>query len=600
MDRETPPEYDRHVAVTSPGQAIDALRSPLSRFLPNAALGVGLVLGAGALLRYHGSGYGRWMLTLWLAALVILSLFFWSRSRSFPRIARLDLAIPAALALFFSPLYLLAGYRWPVQVNSDEIGIMSGAERWASAPNVDPFGLSDYFAFPALLFITWGKLGNLLGGVELANMRFLHAAVGLIVIAASYALFRQLLPRNWAICASLLLGFSHSYLMISRLAMRENTAVLMEVVAFALLLWGLRHKHELATFAGGLVAGLGFYVYYPGRATFPLWILFLIGLGLFYRRRFPVRGLVTLGLVGCTGFVLMAGPILIAERNAPRESTQFQRGALLIHEEGRELQRTWVFAPTVWAGYKKNVEFGLGTFNNEVVDHAFIYENRGHGFVDPLTGILLWLGVGVVGIRLFRRRVGPEGLLLLGSFIVLWLVFAFVVNKAPNYTRLLITLPFVAYLVTEAVRWLATRWRPVRYGPSAIVGTIVAAVVVWNLTIAWDFVQKGREFGDPIGSTGRYVQSHRDNPGQQFYVASPYFSFGPGEERIRLFAGDAQVGADVNASELSGFRGSPPFALFMMRSYWSTAGEPLAQRYPQGRLRNVVPGGTHVVFEVVR
>ena len=538
---------------------------------------------------------------LWLAALVVLSVFFWSRSRSFPRIARLDLAMPAALALLFSPLYLLAGYRWPVQVSSDEIGVMGGAERWASLPNVDPFGLSDYFGFPALLFVSWGKLGNLLGGVDLAHMRFLHAAVGLVVIAASYALFRQLLPRGWAICASLLLGFSHSFLMISRLAMRENTAVLMEVVALALLLWGLRHNHELATFAGGLVAGLGFYVYYPGRATFVLWILFLIGLGLFFRRSFPVRRLVALGIVGSTGFVLMAGPILIAERNAPREETQFQRGGLLIHKEGRELQKDWVFAPTVWDGYKKNVEWGLGTFNNNVVDHAWIYENHGHGFVDPLTGILLWLGVGVVGIRLFRRRAGPEALLLLVSFIVLWLSFAFVINKAPNYTRLLITLPFVVYLVTEAVRWLATRWRPVRYGPAAIVGTIVAAVVVWNLTIAWDFVQKGREFGDPIGSTGRYVQSHRDIPGQHFYIAHGYFTFGSGAERLHPFARDkTQVATDVDPGELSSFNATPPLALFMGRAVWSTEGTSLAERFPRGRLRNVVPGGTHVVFEVSR
>ena len=49
--------------------------------------------------------------------------------------------------------------------------------------------------------------------------------------------------------------------MISRLAMRENTAVLVAVIAFALLLWGLRNNHALATFFGGFVAGLGFYVY---------------------------------------------------------------------------------------------------------------------------------------------------------------------------------------------------------------------------------------------------------------------------------------------------------------------------------------------------
>lgn len=58
--------------------------------------------------------------------------------------------------------------------------------------------------------------------------------------------------------------------MISRLAMRENTSVLVELVALALLVWRLRRDHVLATFAGGVVAGLGFYVYFPARATFAL------------------------------------------------------------------------------------------------------------------------------------------------------------------------------------------------------------------------------------------------------------------------------------------------------------------------------------------
>ena len=87
-------------------------------------------------------------------------------------------------------------------------------------------------------------------------MRLLHAVVGLLTIAACYALFRQLLPRSWAFFAPLLVGVSHSMFMISRLAMRENTAVLVLVVALTLLLWGFRQHHELAIFLGGVAAGL--------------------------------------------------------------------------------------------------------------------------------------------------------------------------------------------------------------------------------------------------------------------------------------------------------------------------------------------------------
>ena len=59
--------------------------------------------------------------------------------------------------------------------------------------------------------------------------------------------------------------------------------------------WGLRERNELATFLGGIVSGLGFYVYYPARVAFPIWVLFLVAVALLYRRRFPVRWVVTAG-----------------------------------------------------------------------------------------------------------------------------------------------------------------------------------------------------------------------------------------------------------------------------------------------------------------
>jgi hypothetical protein len=584
------------------------LERPFSQQGPLAALVLGLALGVGSLVWYDRSGYSRGMLWAWLASLALLAAFFGSRSRAVPRIARLDVAVAPALALLFSPLYLLALYRWPVQVSSDEVAVLNVSRDYGMRHHVDLFGLSEYLARPALLFVAWGKMGHLLGGVNLYHMRLLEACFGLVGIAASYALFRQLLPRGWAICASCLVGFSHSYLVISRLAMRENTALLAEVIALALLLWGVRHDNELASFLGGIVAGLGFYVYYPSRATFPLWVLFLVAAAVMYRHRFPLRSLARLGAIGALGFVLMAGPIHIAENGAPLTEQKPQRETLMIYKDGRRVQRDWVFAKSTWDGYWINVKNGLGTFNDRVIDHGWIYKNPGHGFVDPLTGLLLWLGVGVVGIRLFRRRAGPESLLLLGSFLILWLSFAFVVNKSPNYTRLLVTVPFVAYLVTEALRWLAGRWRSVPRAGTVIAVGLVGLIAIWNLTIAWDFIQAGKRTGDSIGSTGRYVTAHAGIPGIHFYMSADdngnnaYYDWGNNgltPERLRVFAADdSQIGNAVNPYDLQNFAAPPPFAIFMRRPLWQTVATTFAARYPHGRLRNILPGGTHVVFEV--
>ncbi len=589
-------------------EAIDGLRSrPAARFLPHAALGIGLALGAGALLRYEGSGYGRSVLSLWIAALGVLSVFFWSRSRSVPRIARLDVAISGGLAFLFAPLYLHALDRWPVQVNADEVVVTSVARDYGARVGVDPFGISNYLARPSGLFVLWGNLAELLGEVDLYNVRVLHALFGLLTIAAAYVLLRQLLPRWWAVFATALVGINHAFLMISRLAMRENTAVLVEVVALALLFWGLRKDHELATFAGGLVAALGMYVYVPGRAVFPLWVFFLL-LCLFLRRDlFPRRQLARLGAIAAAGFVLMAGPVMIAESKIPSTTNTPQSDVLFINKEARELQQGWVFAPSFWEAYKTNISHGLGAFNNNEEDNAWIYKHPGHGFVDPLTGILLWLGVGVVAVGLVRRRRRDlAALLVLGSFVVLYLSFAFLINKAPSYPRMLIILPFVAYLVTEGVRWLADRWRTVRLGSVLVTAGLLSAIVVWNASIAWDFIQDGRKHGEPIGSTANYVKAHRDVPGQRFYFANQdtngslrYYEWGDPDSRIALSVRDSsQLGGTIDPSALSGFEASPPFALFMRRGAWNSGSSYLVDRYPQGRLRNVMPDGTRVVLEV--
>ena len=237
-------------------------------------------------------------------------------------------------------------------------------------------------------------------------------------------------------------------------------------------------------------------------------------------------------------------------------------------------QRDWVRARTIAEGYKKNVRWGLGTFNNKVADESFIYSNHGHGFVDPLTGILLWIGVAVLGIRVIRRRADEGVLLALSGFLILWLSFAFIVNKAPNYTRLLVTLPFVAYLVTEAVRWLAGRWRSVRGVPALLTVTALVALASWNLTIAWDFIQTGRRDGETIGSRDG-TSSPRRRRRQEVLPRDL------GERRMGLLLlreldvtvfpdtalrGQRRRWIDCRPRASGQVRGEPPFALLMRRT----------------------------------
>ena len=199
------------------------------------------------------------------------------------------------------------------------------------------------------------------------------------------------------------------------------------------------------------------------------------------------------------------------------------------------------------------------------------------------------------------------------GFLALYLSFAFLVTKAPNYTRLLVVVPFVAYLAVQAIRFLAERagglaarrsWAPERRVVAGTAALLVAAVGAWNLAHAWDYIQLGRTNGDDIGSTGRYAEDHREVAGQKFYVAAsderPYYSWGYEDgwrERVQIFVPDDPVDV-VDPATLGSFRTEPPFVLFLSDEAAAEHGRALTQLYPTGRLEKVTPHGWHMAFTV--
>ena len=185
-----------------------------------------------------------------------------------------------------------------------------------------------------------------------------------------------------------------------------------------------------------------------------------------------------------------------------------------------------MFASSVAGGLKTNFRWGLSTFNNTVTDHGFIYLNSGHGFVDPLTGIFLWVGLALVGIRLFRRRGGSRASssrcpassssgsrsrsCQQGAELHAPADHA-AVRRVPRHRRD----PFAGRQVAGAR--LATQWAT---GTRGLVGVTIAALAAWNLAIAWDFIQEGRKNGEAIGIDRPLHRVSRDIPGQKFFLAT--------------------------------------------------------------------------------
>ena len=239
-----------------------------------------------------------------------LSVFYWSESRVLPT-SQARPARPFALAASCSrPVSGSRSTGWPVQVSS------TSRRSWTSPRSRPPRRRSLrrqlYLGRPALLFSPGVSSAKLLGGIDLYHMRLLHALVGLLTIAACYALFRQLLPRGWALFATASSRREPLVFMISRLAMRENTAVLVEVVAFALLLWGLRQRPSLRDVLGRRRRRPRLLRLLPGRARSRSG-LSSSSCSAFFGSRFRCGGSCRPGAIALAGFVLMAAPIVIAE-----------------------------------------------------------------------------------------------------------------------------------------------------------------------------------------------------------------------------------------------------------------------------------------------
>jgi hypothetical protein len=142
---------------------------------------------------------------------------------------------------------------------------------------------------------------------------------------------------------------------------------------------------------------------------------------------------------------------------------------------------------------------------------------------------------------------------------------------------------------------------------SAVVATaVLLGVGIWNGAAARDYLRSGRDAGDDIGSTGRYVEKHRSFADERFYLAADegrwhYYTWGNKIDRLRLFvSSDRQLGGVIEPRQLRFFTADPPIAIFLNRDLWSQETRALKATYPRGRIHPITPDGRLLVFDVPR
>ena len=521
----------------------------------------------------------------------------WSKSK----IDEKDLILITLLLLVVAPFYLLFLYTVPFQVNTDEIAIMLVIKQ-AISQNIDVLGPSSYFDFPWLIFYFFGKAGSLLGGINLYNMRLIHAVSGVAIVASSYLFFRSFWGYFYSLLAALILGFNHSLMTISRMAMRDNTGLLFEVMSLAFLLHGLRKKSKLLSFIGGVFGGLSFYAYHPGRLTYFLWIAFIGSAFCFFRNKVNLKNYRSVILSSLLAFILTILPITVKTNSSSQEYTGYAKEQITLFKEGRELQQSWSGADTSTSAVKANILSGLGMFNSQVSDRGYVYPNDGHGFVDPVSGMLIWVGLSIIFVSWVRGKRKPGDLFGAEGFLIIWLLFTFFLTKNPNYTRLLIILPFTTYLVVTAIRKISHRFA----WPSDIALLVTLAIVSSNLIIFSDFALEGLSTGNDVGGTARIVESKKNIPEYNFYLVSdeqyPYYSWGDKSQWqswISFFTTENQRTTIVSPEEFSIESVEIPATIFLNKSLWNMYQASLNSEYSNPLVTELKLDGSLLAVEIL-
>jgi len=594
----------------------DGLRSTLERH--GLLLGLAAILWLVAVGRFGAYGFTWHTFVLWFGALVgVAQLARLVDGDLRAKLADLtqELAPLAALFAVFAPLYLLFLYHLPQQVNTDEISLMIFERQNVIRP-INLLGVSPYFSFPALPFVLFSRLGQLLGGINLSNMRLVHAGFGLLIILLGYALFRLHMPRGHALGGAILLGANHALLGISRLAQWDNLSLLAELAALIVLVAALRRGSLFIAVLGGFLAGLSFYVYLPGRITIVIWLLYLAACWLLRRDPQGRRLIMRVGVASSISFLMVATPITVGQLTDTRPGHNYYKRQLMIFPEGRVYQQGWFRAESVAEGIRINITHGVTAFNNQEYDRGFIYENRGHGFLDPLTGVLLWVGVFYAARELLRKDQAQDGsALALTGLGALWFTYSFVTNQTPNYTRMLVVLPFVAYLATEGLRRVAATPLLPKIALPESLGWIrghewfaigVFVIAGWNAVIYSDYLEFGFKQGNLVGATARLVARRSTDETHHFYVFAdetlPYYAWG-GPEQWRewtgTFALKGQVPLVQPAEECQYTEIEAPFTAFMSARVWELCRPFLLTEFPTLQVENMLPNGTRLAIAVL-
>ena len=479
---------------------------------------------------YHHATAGLWLAAIALTATHFLKSESW-RQKKLP-FATKDYVIAGILTIVIGCVYFSVNPYNPPQMVGDEVALTIKT-LVVSEPGVDLFSPDDHYNWPKPFYAISGYMIKMVSHIDILNVRLFHTIISILVCTAAFFLFRRIFPDIFqAVLATTLLAFSHTFFAIGHMSILTNSAVLPHVLSLVFLLVGLQQRSKLYSFIGGVVAGFGWYVYIPAKSIIVVWLAALAILALLQKlKKFEkIKNLNLKKVIPATliGFLFAVTPFLIGATTTPQEghaTWAYHQQQFLLTYEGHSYQFREIESESYLMSIRHNATNALTAFNRKIQDKGYMYSHWGrHGFVDPLTGALMWVGVLIV--LLTARRQKTATILMVLHLLLLLLAFAFIVNRAPNYSRFLIMMPFVIPLVViglssvieRTLHVVKSQFRVDLKKYSKLLVVLVALVIIYlNMGIFSDYLAEGKKGDEPISNIVRFIHTQANQePGAMY------------------------------------------------------------------------------------
>ena len=406
----------------------DSLRSPLS--IVGLAIGVPAlaflvsVLSAGS---DSGSAVIVWVMVLAAFALPFIPL--WedtSRHLKAPIQAWLrrygwDLLIVLSLLFVFFAINLYDLQDWYYSAIGDEYLFYEHARRIVDDGITRPFSQEGvYNQHPVMNSVLQAGVMGMFGA-DYFGWKFSQTLNAALTIPAIYLLGHQLGGRRTAIVATAMFAFSHYVFAFAHTGYNNLSPLPVATWAVALFVLGWRRESPILLYAAGMIAGLGFYTHYSGRAVLPIIVLFWLSL-------VSPRRLTHLWPLGL-GFVLTVVPTFVVEQES------------VLTRMFDQVVGGYPEAVTGSVGQRvlDNVVLNLPAFSYNATVQAYVYG----ALMDPVSGLLAAMGIAYA-LGNFR----DHGCRLLLVWLAVAMFMTGILSPYPHVavTRLIFAVPPLALL----------------------------------------------------------------------------------------------------------------------------------------------------------